>query len=56
MTRRVEDLHGQRVEIVDVDLIEDVDGVPSWIKVEREFATVVIVPSLLVPQRQEADA
>ena len=40
-------LHGQHVEVEDVDLIEDADGIPSWIKVERSMASVVIVPSLL---------
>jgi len=43
----IEVLHGQHVEVEEVDLIEDSDGIPSWIKVEREMATVVIVPSLL---------
>lgn len=56
MTRRAQPglgdllaLHGQQVTVEQVDLIEDVDGTPAWIDVEREAATVVIVPSLLGP-------
>lgn len=49
----LEALHGQRVTVEQVDLIEDADGIPSWIKVEREMASVVIVPSLLVPRTPE---
>lgn len=42
-------LHGQQVAVEQVDLVEDVDGIPAWIDVERGVATVVIVPSLLGP-------
>ncbi|WP_456286244.1 hypothetical protein M1D46_00505 [Microbacterium sp. JZ70] len=46
----LEALHGQRLDIEQVHVTEDADGIPSWIKVEREIATVVIVPSLLQPR------
>ncbi|WP_353816286.1 hypothetical protein [Agromyces sp. SYSU T00266] len=46
-TTDLEALHGQHVEVVDVDFVEDTDGIPSWIKVEREMASVVISPRLL---------
>ncbi|MFT3799464.1 hypothetical protein [Microbacterium sp.] len=42
-------LHGRTVEVEQVDVIADNEGIPSWIKVERELAGVVIVPSLLQP-------
>lgn len=59
MTKRIpgdlEALHGQRVTVEEVDLIEDTEGIPTWIKVEREWASVVISPRLLAPPaRQEA--
>lgn len=52
-TSDLEALHGQQVTVEQVDLIEDADGIPSWIKVEREMASVVIVPSLLAPPTPE---
>lgn len=53
----LEVLHGQRVTVEEVDLLEDTDGIPAWIKVEREWATVVISPRLLAPPAsQEAPA
>ncbi|GLI28498.1 hypothetical protein ARHIZOSPH14_27400 [Agromyces rhizosphaerae] len=54
-TSDLEALHGQHVEVVDVDLLEDADGIPSWIQVEREMASIVIVPSLLSPRTTPAD-
>lgn len=49
-------LHGEQVTVEMVDVVEDADGIPSWTKVEREVATVVISPRLLgiVPQTREA--
>jgi hypothetical protein len=49
-TSGLEALNGQQVAVEEVDLIEDAEGIPSWIKVERELATVLIVPSLLQPR------
>lgn len=40
-------LHGQQVTVEQVDVVEDTNGIPSWIYVEREVATVVIAPRLL---------
>jgi len=46
-------LHGKQVTVVQVDVVEDVDGIPAWVDVKRETATVVIVPSLLRPKPPE---
>jgi hypothetical protein len=54
-TSDLEALHGQRLSVEEVDLIEDSCGIPAWIKVDREWATVAISPRLLAPPaRQEA--
>lgn len=49
MNEDIEALNGRTVEVEQVTVTEDADGIPSWIKVERDMAGVVIVPSLLVP-------
>lgn len=45
-------LHGHQVIVEEVDVLEDADGIPTSVRVEREMATVVIVPSLLGPSRE----
>ncbi|WP_157553814.1 hypothetical protein [Microbacterium hominis] len=52
----LESLHGQHTTIEQVTVTEDVDGIPAWIKVDREQATVVIVPSLLRPRAPRTPA
>lgn len=42
-------LHGTTTEVEQVTVTEDLDGIPAFIKVDRELAGVVIVPSLLQP-------
>ena len=49
-------LHGTTAEVEQVHVTEDADGIPAYIKVERELAGVVIVPSLLVPRTPTTDA
>ena len=49
----LEALHGQRVEVEEIDLLEDADGIPSWIKVERKWASVAISPLLLGPRTRD---
>lgn len=58
MNEDIEALNGRTVEVEQVTVTEDADGIPSWIKVDRELAGVVIVPSLLVPPaaRQQTPA
>lgn len=56
MNEDIEALNGRTVEVEQVDVIDDSDGIPSWIKVEREMAGVAIVPSLLVPRTARADS
>lgn len=48
-------LHGQQVTVEMVDVIEDADGIPSWINVERGVATVAISPRLLGRTPQAGD-
>ena len=47
-------LHGTTTEVEEVHVTEDADGIPAFIKVDRELAGVVIVPSLLVPRTPAA--
>lgn len=58
MNEDIEALNGRTVEVEQVHVTEDADGIPAWIKVDRELAGVVIVPSLLVPPaaRQQTPA
>ena len=40
--RRLNRLDGQTVEILEIDLLEDVDGVPLAVNASREQATLVM--------------
>lgn len=56
MNEDIEALNGRTVEVEQVTVTEDADGIPAYIKVERDMAGVVIVPSLLVPRTPATDA